>query len=234
MHKLEAHEVPLYKVFSSDYDFRIPDYQRPYAWQEEQAVQLLTDLDEALDRGSEEPYFLGSVVLVKDMGTTVADVIDGQQRLTTLTILLSVLRDVTEDEELRAELDRMVVEPGRKVLGLATKPRLALRSRDAAFFKKYVQDRGAVSTLLALAENALKTDAQRAVQANARGLHRIVSVWSEDRRLALAQILSHRTFLVIVSTPDLDSAHRNLSKRSRQVDRSNAVLGSVGRLAPAG
>ncbi len=237
MHKLEAHEVPLYKVFSSDYDFRIPDYQRPYAWQEEQAVQLLTDLDEALDRGSEEPYFLGSVVLVKDMGTAVADVIDGQQRLTTLTILLSVLRDVTEDEELRAELDRMVVEPGRKVLGLATKPRLALRSRDAAFFKKYVQDRGAVPTLLALAENALKTDAQRAVQTNARGLHRIVSVWSEDRRLALAQILSHRTFLVIVSTPDLDSAHRIFSvMNSRGMDLSPTDIFKariIGDLKPA-
>lgn len=221
MHKLQAHEVPLHKVFSSDYDFRVPDYQRPYAWQEEQAVQLLTDLVEALERGSEEPYFLGSVVLVKDNGTSVADVIDGQQRLTTLTILLSVLRDVTEDDELRLELDRMVVEPGRKVLGLATKPRLALRRRDAAFFKQYVQGRGAIAALLALAENALKTDAQKAVQANARAQHHIVSGWSEDQRLALAQMLSHRTYLVVVSTPDLDSAHRIFSvMNSRGLDLS--------------
>jgi uncharacterized protein with ParB-like and HNH nuclease domain len=41
MQQLEAHEVPLHKTFSSDYDFRIPDYQRPYAWQVEQAAQLL-------------------------------------------------------------------------------------------------------------------------------------------------------------------------------------------------
>ncbi|MFF1460402.1 hypothetical protein [Streptomyces sp. NPDC058330] len=37
MAQLEAREVPLHKVFCSDYDFRIPDYQRPYAWQTEQA-----------------------------------------------------------------------------------------------------------------------------------------------------------------------------------------------------
>ncbi|GAA3657262.1 DUF262 domain-containing protein [Streptomyces sp. S1A] len=83
MQKLEAHEMPLHKVFSSDYDFQIPDYQRPYAWQEEQATQLLTDLLEALDRGTDEPYFLGSIVLVKDGGAPRAEVIDGQQRLTT-------------------------------------------------------------------------------------------------------------------------------------------------------
>ena len=66
MQQLEAHEVPLHKIFSSDYDFHIPDYQRPYAWEVEQASQLLEDLTEALDRSGEEPYFLGSIVLVKE------------------------------------------------------------------------------------------------------------------------------------------------------------------------
>ncbi|MGV9608883.1 DUF262 domain-containing protein [Streptomyces sp. NPDC003631] len=55
MQQLEAQEVSLHKVFSSDYDFRIPDYQRPYAWETEQASQLLTDLEEALERGTGEP-----------------------------------------------------------------------------------------------------------------------------------------------------------------------------------
>lgn len=92
MQQLEAHQVPLHKIFCSDYDFRIPDYQRPYAWEREQATQLLEDLVEALDRGGDEPYFLGSIVLVKHKGVSDAEVIDGQQRLTTLTILLAVLR----------------------------------------------------------------------------------------------------------------------------------------------
>lgn len=92
MKKLEAHEVQLSKVFSSDYEFAIPDYQRPYTWGTEQATQLLDDLYDAVDRNPDEPYFLGSVVLVKDANVPQAEVIDGQQRLTTLTILLSVLR----------------------------------------------------------------------------------------------------------------------------------------------
>ncbi|MFD7276673.1 DUF262 domain-containing protein [Streptomyces sp. NPDC059862] len=221
MQKLEAHEMPLHKVFSSDYDFQIPDYQRPYAWQEEQAVQLLTDLREALDRRTDEPYFLGSIVLVKSSGVPKADVIDGQQRLTTLTIILSVLRDLTEEPELRDELDRLVVEPGAKIRGLAPRRRLTLRSRDADFFEKYVQTKGAVDILLTLKEEALRTDAQKAILRNATVLYRSLTELSEESRLELAQMLAGQTFLVVVSTPDLESAHRIFSvMNSRGLDLS--------------
>lgn len=211
MQKLEAHEYQLSKIFSSDYSFHIPDYQRPYAWGVEQAVQLLEDLVEALDRGEAEPYFLGSVVLVKEPGVADADVIDGQQRLTTLTILLAVLRELTSSLELASELDHMLIEPGKIVMGLEARPRLALRLRDRVFFRQYVQDKGQLAALLALNPDPLKTDAQRAVRANAAALHKELSSWSEERRLRLVQMLGSRTYLVLVSTPDLDSAHRIFS-----------------------
>jgi hypothetical protein len=221
MQKLEAHEMPLHKVFSSDYDFQIPDYQRPYAWQEEQAVQLLTDLAEALDRGKGEPYFLGSLVLVKKSGEPRADVIDGQQRLTTLTILLSVLRDLTTTTELRDALHRLVNQPGDLILGLKPQPRITPRRRDADFFRKYVQTSGAVETLLALDKTTLPTDAQKAVRDNAKALHAELATWSEERRLELVRMLGERTYLVVVATPDLESAHRIFSvMNSRGLDLS--------------
>src|SRR4051794_9450633 len=102
--QLEAGGVSLNKVFSADYDFVIPDYQRPYAWGTEQALQLLDALDGSLDRDEDEPYFLGSVVLVKDRGIPKAEVIDGQQRLTTLTIMFSLLRDLAGDPAMADEL----------------------------------------------------------------------------------------------------------------------------------
>ncbi|MCD0483385.1 DUF262 domain-containing HNH endonuclease family protein [Streptacidiphilus sp. ASG 303] len=235
MQQLEAHEVSLHKVFSSDYDFRIPDYQRPYAWDVEQAVQLLSDLEEALERGTGEPYFLGSVVLVKTKGDARAEVIDGQQRLTTLTILLSVLRDLAEDPDLRSDLGRLVTEPGDKVLGLAPKPRLTLRERDAGFFRTHVQAVGSVATLLALDERTLPTDAQKSVLRNTAALHRVLGDWPEKRRLELVRMLGERTFLVVVSTPDLDSAHRIFSvMNSRGLDLSPTdifkarIIGALG------
>ncbi|MEU6300167.1 DUF262 domain-containing protein [Streptomyces erythrochromogenes] len=221
MQKLEAHEMPLHKVFSSDYDFRIPDYQRPYAWQEEQAVQLLTDLAEALDRGTEEPYFLGSLVLVKGSGQPKAEVIDGQQRLTTLTILWSVLRDLAAEAELREALHKLINQPGDPILGRKPQPRLRHRQRDAAFFHTYVQTAGAIGTLIALDATALATDAQKAVRDNTAALHRELEGWSEERRLGLVRMLGERTFLVVVATPDLESAHRIFSvMNSRGLDLS--------------
>ena len=62
---LTAHEYPLRKVFASDFTFRIPEYQRPYRWGTDQALQLLDDLEETLERDDTEPYFLGSLVLVE-------------------------------------------------------------------------------------------------------------------------------------------------------------------------
>jgi hypothetical protein len=208
MPELSAQELALHKVFSSDYDFLIPEYQRPYAWDVEQAQELLSDLVEASDRSSSDPYFLGSLVLVKDTQNPRADVIDGQQRLTTLTILLSLLRDLTEDDQVQASLGMFVQQPADVVLGLAAKPRLTLRPRDRDFFARYVQAVGSTRELLTLGPHTLTNDSQRAIQANAQAMSSMLIAWSESERLALIQMLAKRTYLVAVSTPDLDSAHR--------------------------
>ena len=91
--KISGSEYPLAKIFSSDFEFIIPRYQRPYAWQIEQAQDLFEDLKDFAEAAPDEGYFLGSVVLIKEDGKPHAEVIDGQQRLTTLTILLAVLVD---------------------------------------------------------------------------------------------------------------------------------------------
>lgn len=67
---LTAKEQSLSKIFSDDYVFTIPGYQRPYAWGQEQAQELLDDLLGALGGAPTQlseaaPYFLGSIVLIK-------------------------------------------------------------------------------------------------------------------------------------------------------------------------
>jgi hypothetical protein len=71
-----------------DRQLRIPPYQRPYAWDEEQVDELWADITNATGRA----HFMGSLVLTGE-DPRVLDVIDGQQRLTTLLLLLGLIRD---------------------------------------------------------------------------------------------------------------------------------------------
>lgn len=209
MQQIQASEEQLDKIFSSDYDFEIPNYQRAYAWRPLETRQLLDDLTDALDSDGDDPYFLGSIVLVKAPGLSRAQVIDGQQRLTTLTILLSVLRDLSADApEMAAALAIRVTEPGDPVMQRTPKPRLTLRDRDRAFFATYVQTLGATKGLVHLGDNALTTEAQRNVRDNAKALVEALTDWPAERRSALATMLLARTFLVTVRTQSLHSAHR--------------------------
>lgn len=83
--------------------FEIPVYQRNYEWGEQQCKQLFKDLLIATE--DDQDHFIGAVVYVSDSGrkqSHIYRIIDGQQRLTSLTLLLKALADV--DEEDRAEI----------------------------------------------------------------------------------------------------------------------------------
>ena len=78
----------------SDSLYQIPQYQRSYKWVDEHVEQLWEDIYEAYSNDPEGNYFLGSIVTAKPAGKTpYKDIVDGQQRLTTLMILFCVIRD---------------------------------------------------------------------------------------------------------------------------------------------
>lgn len=81
------------QIFNSERIYRVPNYQRQYAWQDKHLNDLWEDLWDAFCNKSEENdcYFLGSIVVVDKKGTIYSDIIDGQQRITTLMILLNVI-----------------------------------------------------------------------------------------------------------------------------------------------
>lgn len=95
MSKLNVDQKTIMLLFSDKKsDFLIPDYQRPYAWEEGQCQTLWDDIfafafpDNNCDKfDSNEEYFLGSIVTFENEKNK-KEVIDGQQRLTTLMLLL--------------------------------------------------------------------------------------------------------------------------------------------------
>ena len=69
----------------------IPEYQREYDWTEENITEFINDINEIEEK---DRYFIGHIVLEGDFNGNEFKVIDGQQRITTITILLCVIRDL--------------------------------------------------------------------------------------------------------------------------------------------
>ncbi|MEA3553775.1 MAG: DUF262 domain-containing HNH endonuclease family protein [Campylobacterota bacterium] len=92
---MEAGKKTISDIFNGNRILEIPFFQRAYVWEDEQWGRLLEDMEEISQQNT--PYFLGSVILKQQMTSTtksVSDVrtlIDGQQRLTTLSIFLKTL-----------------------------------------------------------------------------------------------------------------------------------------------
>lgn len=210
---LSAEEMPLYKVFSDDYLFTIPTVQRPYSWTQDEAGDLLDDLLDFISQYSiteenisqvDEPYFLGSIVLVKKEKNQ-AEVLDGQQRLTTLTILLSVLRDYL-GEDYAKNIKVLVAQEGNKLLQTKEQYRIQIRKRDQPFFQQYIQEDGATTKIKEDTDS--KTDSQRCIRDNALYfINRLNNLDSEVVR-TLPGVIAGLCYIVVVSTPNFDSAFR--------------------------
>ncbi|WP_260431152.1 DUF262 domain-containing protein [Burkholderia stagnalis] len=76
--------------------FRVPAYQRSYAWEAEHVEALLADVNDAI-KSKEKEYFLGSIVVTGPVERRY-EVVDGQQRLTTVSLLISSIRDRFREE----------------------------------------------------------------------------------------------------------------------------------------
>ncbi|GAA8900351.1 DUF262 and DUF1524 domain-containing protein [Helicobacter pylori] len=88
---------------SQERQFVIPIYQRVYSWEKEQCKQLWDDIIKTGGNDQMNGHFIGSIVFVQDGIYTTSHnellIIDGQQRLTTITLLLTALRDHLNDED---------------------------------------------------------------------------------------------------------------------------------------
>ena len=204
---IEAHERTIGQIFSDDYAFEIPPYQRPYAWEQDQARELLSDLLGAMDddKASGGVYFLGSIVLIKSPGAPLSRVVDGQQRLTTLTILLSVLRDLSTDIESRIERRVYVYQKASADKGTEERYRLLLRERDRPFFLKYVQTPESTNKLPSA--DTLEGSQQLIID-NAHYYRSQLEGVDEVRRNALVAFIIQRCYLVVVAVPTADAARR--------------------------
>ena len=119
----------------------VPFYQRSYAWEDKHVLDLFNDTIKAIDTGESE-YFLGTIVTTKN-DTARPEVSDGQQRLATVTILFSAIRDyfynsATEENKRRANSITNQYLYAEDLSTLDTIPKLRLNDADNEYFLKRV------------------------------------------------------------------------------------------------
>ena len=218
---IKAIQLPIGNIFSDQYRFQIPDYQRPYAWTTEETTELLDDLKHAAsavisengDVDEASPYFLGSIVIIKKGDhEPEADVVDGQQRVTTLTILFCVLRDVaSQTSQKHGEMiHKFICEDSNEFNGTIGEFRLSIRERDKEFFQSHVQKMGEVQNFVERSPENLSDSQQRMLE-NTKYLWKQVSCIDENQRNTLTRFLVRRCYIVVVSTSDHGSAYRIFS-----------------------
>ena len=105
---LQAGETTLNKLLNTSRQFIVPIFQRNYSWQKSQYEQLWLDILRASKFKEKQNHFIGSIVYI-DMGTPAGRpqqllLIDGQQRLTTISILLCAIKDYVQKFNLETKL----------------------------------------------------------------------------------------------------------------------------------
>lgn len=208
--RLTTQDISLKELFSAPNRFLIPHYQREYAWEREHASQLLDDILLSLDDAAASgalPAFLGTILVFRqtdgegeppgaDAGRL--EIVDGQQRLITLTMLLACLRDVLAVPEQRA-LDALIIA--------GDAPVLELRDADADYFHRAVHTPGATRKQLpTLDDRASLTHVN--IRQNRAILRNAVLRMDAARRRSLAAHVLENCRFVLIQADDLDYSHQ--------------------------
>lgn len=147
--QIESAKIVIGEVFSRFW-FRIPDYQRAYVWGKDEISELIDDVNYASEHNPEGQYFLGSMVLRKATRTTDGvsfeeyELLDGQQRLTTLMLMLACIRDRVTDDKLKAACREMLFQEENKWKKIPGRNRIVYDIRDnvGTFIESYIKTDG--------------------------------------------------------------------------------------------
>jgi Protein of unknown function DUF262/Protein of unknown function (DUF1524) len=120
---MKPDKLSVYQLFEAQRRHVVPLFQRPYVWEQDQHWEplwedIVRQVEAAGRREEARPHFLGAVVLnqlpIASRDIDTREIIDGQQRLTTLQIFLSATRRTSRDlgdERLSSEVERLTVNP---------------------------------------------------------------------------------------------------------------------------
>lgn len=192
--KIESSDTNVERLFTSDF-LIIPRFQRPYSWDDENLEEFWNDVAQA----EGEDYFIGSMVLYQS-GRQQYGVVDGQQRLTTITILLCVIRNAFRQlgsENLAKGLHALIERGDRDSVNRY----VVMTETSYPFFAEEIQK---------FDEKDFETEPQR-----------------EEKRLQASYNFFEKKILGILQAVDRDSAISKDDKLESQIRRLKELRDSV-------
>jgi hypothetical protein len=211
---------------------RVPVNQREYSWEEDHAIDLCNDFSDAI-RNGKGSYFLGTVVLTESSNATL-EVVDGQQRLATSSILLAAIRDIcwsAKEERLVTSIENdylFRIDPDSE----QETPKLILNTKDHAYFLNRVLRRPDSPDRKAAASAVASSNRQilQVAKAVRRYLEETIKPLSESsKKDSLKQWLSFirdKAKLIVLTVQDDVNAYvmfETLNDRGLKVSQADLV-----------
>ncbi|MBL0703220.1 MAG: DUF262 domain-containing protein, partial [Sulfurospirillum sp.] len=198
---LSAEQKSIVKFFNSISVYIVPAYQRSYSWDRDKCSILWDDLEYALEKSSKDGYFLGNIVIAKSNDSDELDVIDGQQRLITLTLLLKALSFFDKKND---DISESILRQDRRD---KTKKKQVVRScvfekNDNEFLKQYINEESA--------EKITKNERQDIFAKNFTFFYNKLKEFSENKDISIfSDFLLDKVYMLPIVARDEDELKAN-------------------------
>ena len=198
--------------------FRVPEYQRPYVWTSDEVTELLEDLTFAQAERSNDEYFLGALVyqskcVAQSEGQEFDenDLLDGQQRMSTLLMLFAVIRDLVDDPKAKKSCQSCIYQDGDEFKKIPERSRLVfpIRPEVEGFINEYIKEEDGTKK-----EDDLNRKAKsgKNVSRMAQAVLKMQKFFSDKGGTAdireLLKFLLNKVVLIYVSTDGFEDAFR--------------------------
>lgn len=147
--EIKTDKIYIKDVFEQWY--RIPEYQRPYVWSKDEVIELLDDISYAAVNTPTNDYFLGSFVYQHrkaggEQEFIENDLLDGQQRITTIFLLFAVVRDIEINKKRKENCQKYIFQEEDKDTNTPERIRLLykIRLEVEKFIDEYVKTENSI------------------------------------------------------------------------------------------
>jgi len=192
---ITAEEKTILELFAKTNRYIIPSYQRPYSWGDKECTELWEDLLFVFDNDRDSEYFLGNIVLAHSKEKTEIEVIDGQQRLITLTLILKVIDLLQEHRDLSEAIFHTDRDTDEQIPRVVTR---VYENKDKEHFSE-------VLTLTKKTENIENIDLKQANQfeENIYFFYQQLKEFDDDKKRAFRNFLFDKVNILSIQSVDL-------------------------------